>query len=199
MAKAKMKKISIAALDKVVKDTYIPASTVQWNGLDVQIKRSLTFIEMMEFVDSVVKTCFTAESGMYIPEAKDFAVKSNIVERYTNLSLPNNLDHRYEIIYCTDIIETVLTCVNPQQFNEIMTSIDAKINNLAQMNVEQVNKQIADLYAAFENLQKQIEQMFGGVDGEEVVAMMKALTEGSIDEHKLVEAYLAHSKTKTEA
>ena len=199
MAKAKTKKISITALDKVVKDTYIPVNTIQWNGLDVQIKRSLTFIEMMEFVDSVVKTCFTAESGMYIPEAKDFAVKSNIVERYTNLSLPNNLDHRYEIIYCTDIIEIVLTCVHPQQFNEIMTSIDAKINNLAQMNVEQVNKQIADLYAAFENLQKQIEQMFGGVDGEEMVAMMKALTEGSIDEHKLVEAYLAHSKAKAEA
>ena len=199
MAKAKTKKISIAALDKVVKDTYTPASTVQWNGLDVQIKRSLTFVEMMEFVDSVVKTCFTTESGMYIPEARDFAVKSNIVERYTNLSLPNNLDHRYEIIYCTDIIETVLTCINPHQFNEMMAAIDAKITNLAQMNIEQVNKQIADLYTAFENLQKQIEQMFEGVDGEEMAAMMKAVTEGSIDEHKLVEAYMAHSKSKVDA
>ena len=199
MAKAKMKKISIASLDKVVKDTYTPVSSIQWNGLDVRIKRTLSFIEMMEFVDSVVKTCFTAESGMYIPEAKDFAVKSNIVERYTNLSLPNNLDHRYEIIYCTDIVETVLTCINYQQFNEIMASIDSKINNLAQMNIEQVNKQISDLYTSFDNMQKQIEQIFGGVDSEEMTAMMKALTEGNIDEHKLVEAYLSRSNAKADA
>lgn len=69
MAKAKMKKISIAALDKVVKDTYISASTVQWNGLDVQFKRSLTFITKfitMFITDwwGLVNTNSTTSSGI---------------------------------------------------------------------------------------------------------------------------------------
>lgn len=196
---AKTKKISITALDKVVKETYTPLTTIQWNELDVQIKRSLSFVEMMEFVESVTKTCFTSETDTYIPEAKDFAVKSNIVDRYTNLSLPNNLEHRYEIIYHTDIIETVLGYVNPQQFNEMMAAIDAKIKNRAQLNIEQVNKHISDLYSALDNLQTQMEQLFGNIDNNEMSAMMKALANGNIDEHKLVDAYLSHTHKKVDA
>lgn len=188
---AKTKKISISALDKVVKETYIPSITIRWNELDVQIKHSLSFIEMMEFVESVTKTCFTSETDTYIPEVKDFAIKSNIVDRYTNLSLPNNLEHRYEIIYHTDIIETVTGLVNPQQFNEMMTAIDAKIKNRARINNEQVNKHISDLYFALNNLQTQMEQLFGNIDGTEMSELVKALTNGNVDERKLVDAYLA--------
>lgn len=194
---AKTKKISINAFDKIVKDTYTPTTTIEWHGQEIIVKRNLSFKEMMEFVDSVTKTCFTLSTNTYMPEVKDFAVKSNILEKYANFALPNNLEHRYELIYSSDAVETVLNCVSHQQFNEIMASIDAKINNLAQSNIEAMNKQMNELYTAFANLQSQMEGLFSGVKTDDFNALISAFGNGGLNEDKLVEAYLA--KTKSES
>ena len=194
---SKTKKISINAFDKIVKETYTPTTTVEWRGQEIIVKRNLSFKEMMEFVDSVTKTCFTISTNTYMPEVKDFAVKSNILEKYANFTLPNNIEHRYELIYSSDAIETVLNYVSHQQFNEIMASIDAKINNLAQSNIEAMNKQMNELYTAFANLQSQMEGMFAGVNPDNFNALIGAFGNGGLDEEKLVDAYLA--KTKAES
>lgn len=194
---AKTKKISINAFDKIVKDTYTPTTTIEWHGQEIIVKRNLSFKEMMEFVDSVTKTCFTLSTNTYMPEVKDFAVKSNILEKYANFALPNNLEHRYELIYSSDAVETVLNCVSHQQFNEIMASIDAKINNLAQSNIEAMNKQMNELYTAFANLQSQMGGLFSGVKTDDFNALISAFGNGGLNEDKLVEAYLA--KTKSES
>ncbi len=196
---ANTKKISINTFDKIMKENYIPTSTIEWDGIQIIIKRTLSFKEMLEFVDSVTNTCFTITENIYMPEAKDFAIKSNILERYANFNLPDSLGHRYELIYCTDAVDTVLREINYQQFNEILKSIDAKIENRAQANIEAINKQMNELYSAFNNLQKQLEEMFSGVKSENFNALLGAFGNGELNEDKIVEAYLSHSKTKTEA
>lgn len=194
---AKTKKISISTFDKIVKESYDPVATVEWHGQEIVIKRTLSFKEMIEFVDSVTKTCFALNTNAYMPEVKDFAIKSNILEKYANFSLPNNLEHRYELIYFSDAVEVVLNYINHQQFDEVMASIDAKINNLAQSNIEAMNKQMNELYTAFANLQAQLEGLFSGVKTENFNALISAFGNGGLNEDKLVEAYLA--KTKSES
>lgn len=194
---AKTKKISINAFDKIVKENYAPVTTIEWHGQEVVIKCTLSFKEMLEFVDSVTKTCFTMTTNTYMPEVKDFAVKSNILEKYANFTLPDNLDHRYELIYSSDAIETILTHVNYHQFNEIMAAIDAKIKNLAQSNIEATNKQMNEIYAAFTNLQTQIEGMFSGIDASNFNALIGAFGNGGLNEEKLVDAYLANTKSES--
>lgn len=187
----KTKKISINAMDKVIKENYIPSHTIDWNGLEVVIKPTLTFKDMMSFVDSVVKTCFTSDNGAYMPEAKDFAVKSNILEKYTNFTLPNNLEHRYEMIYYTDIIETVFKYTNKNQFNAMMDAINSKIENIAQANIENINKQMIELQASFEIFQNRIESMFDGINLEDIPDIMDKIASGNLDESKIVEAYMS--------
>lgn len=196
---AKIKKISINAMDKVIHNTYTPSTTVEWNGLEIIVKHNLTFIEMMNFVDSVTKTCFTSADGVYIPEVKEFAIKSNVLDRYTNITLPNNLGHRYDMIYCTDIVDTVFKHINSQQLDEIITAIDEKVKNRAQANIESINKQMSDLYTAFDNLQNNVTQMFDGVDNNVINSFIKTMVDGSIDETKLAEAYIAQSKLRVDA
>lgn len=191
---AKIKKISINAMDKVIKDTYTPAIVLRWHDLDLQIKYNLTFVEMMEFVDSVYRTCFTSEGGVYTPEAKELAIKNNILSKYTNLSLPSNLEHLYKFIYCTNIVETVLEHINRQQFDEMLVAIDAKIENRARANIEQVNKRVSELYVMLDNLQTRISHELENVDIDDALMVAKALTDGNIDEHKLVEAYMAYNQ-----
>ena len=188
---AKTKKISINAMDKVIASNHTPTVSTEWNGLEIIINHTLSFKHMLEFVDSVTKTCFMPKTETYMPEAKDFAIKSNILEKYSNISLPNNLEHRYEFIYCTDIIDVILKHINTRQFEEIIKAIDTKIENLANANIESINKQMSELYAAFENLQNSMGGIIDGINNGDIMNVVKILTDGSLDESKFVDAYMS--------
>lgn len=187
---AKAKAVSINAFDKIEKDTYKGTESFEWHGVEVVVKRTLSIKEVLEFVNDVVKTCFSADDGSYIPEVKDFAVKSCILEKYANFSLPTNIEHKYDLIYHTDAIDEVLRRVNEQQFNEIIASINAKISHLASANIEAINKQMNELYTAFDNLQKQLEAVFSGIDPSDLTKLVGALGDKGIDEEKIVKAYI---------
>jgi len=190
----KTERISINVFDKIVKSTYEPTAIFSWNGIEVVVKKTLSFAEMMAFVDGVAKNCFAESDGAYLPEVKDFIIKSFVLEMYTNLSLPENTEHRYHLIYCSDIIQTVLIDVNKPQFNEMVQAINDKIDNRAQANIEMVHKQMNELYVAFDKLQSQLAETFSGVGVEDISNLTEAISNGRLDEDKLVRAYINRAK-----
>lgn len=196
MAKKKMQRIPVNAFERVMKETYTPTETFEWNGIEVTVKKSLSLKEMLEFVDSVVKSCFTSDTNAYMPEIKDFATKVCILEKYANFTMPSNVETKYSLIYQTDAVECVLGYVNLQQFNEICASINRKVDNVAQANIEAVNKQMNELYNAFDSLQNRLAELFNGVDGDDIRAVAGALSNGSLDEEKLVKAYASYAADK---
>lgn len=193
---AKAKKITVKAFEKVMKETYIPTETFDWNGIEVTVKKTLSLRESLEFVDGVVKSCFTRDTNTYIPEIKDFATKVCILEKYANFTMPNSTEAQYTLVYCTDAVERVLEYINPRQFNEICVAIAKKVDNLAQANIEAVNKQMNELYNTFDNLQNQLVALFDGVNNEDIRAVAGALANGMLDEEKLVKAYVNQSAVK---
>lgn len=194
---SKIKKISVNAFEKAMKDTYTPTETFDWNGIEVTVKKNLSLKEMLEFVDSVVKSCFSKDNNTYMPEVKDFATKICILEKYANFTMPGNAEKQYAFVYQTDAVERVLGYVNPQQFNEICVAISRKVENIAQANIEAVNRQMNDLYNAFDNLQNQLTALFDGVNNEDIRAVTGALANGTFDEEKLVKAYTNQTATKS--
>lgn len=192
----KIKKISVNAFEKAMKDTYTPTETFDWNGIEVAVKKNLSLKEMLEFVDSVVKSCFTKDTNTYMPEIKDFATKVCILEKYANFTMPKNIETQYSLVYQTDAVERVIGYVNPQQFNEICVAIAKKVENLAQANIEAVNKQMNELYGAFDNLQSQFSGLFDGINNDDIRAITGALVNGALDEEKLVKAYTRQAEVK---
>ena len=125
MAKTE-KKVSIALFDKIVKEHFQNEATIQWHEAEVRVKRTLSLKEMLSFVDEVVGSCFHDELG-YMPEVKDFAIKSNILTRYANFSVPDNLEHRYQMVYGTDAVDAVCAVIDTTQLQVIVNSINDKI------------------------------------------------------------------------
>ena len=193
---AKIKRISVNAFEKVMKETYAPTETFDWNGIEVTVKKNLSLREMLEFVDGVVKSCFSSETNAYIPEIMEFATKVCILEKYANFTMPSNVESQYALIYCTDAVECVLPHVNTDQLAEIKHAISKKVENIANANIEAVNKQMTEIHAAFDGLQNQLTGMFDGVSTEDIRAMAEALTNGALDEEKLVKAYMSQTEDK---
>lgn len=193
------KKISISAFENIMKDTYTATKTVDWNGVEITIQRTLSFKDFLTFVDSVVKNCFSIDNNAYMPEIKDFAIKCCVLEMYANFALPVNVERKYDLVYCTDAVQTVLAEINPEQYGVIMNAIDLKIENMAQANIEALNRQMSELYSAFENMQNQMSGVFEGVGSEEMLKLVGAISDGSFDESKLVQAYIDQTNLKADS
>lgn len=189
------KKVSITAFEKIMKETNSPTKTIEWNGIEVTIKPTLSFKDVLSFVDNVVKSCFTMDSNSYIPEVKEFVIKCCILEMYANFALPTNIERKYDLLYCTDAVNVVVANINKNQFEEILNAIDAKIDNIAQANIEAINKQMNELYSAFNNLQEQMAGIFAGIGTDEISKLIGAIAGDKFDETKLVQAYIDKRNT----
>ena len=125
-----------------------------------------------------------------MPEAKEFAIKSCVLEKYANFTMPRNGSIQYELIYCSDIVSEVLKRINTAQYCEILSAIDTKINYICNSNIEAINKQMNEVFNTLNNLQEQMESIFSGVTPDSVDAIANALKAGALDEEKMVKSYL---------
>lgn len=185
----KVKNIPINAMERVVKESGDTIITKEWHGNELVIQRRLGLMDMMSFVDGVVKTCFTGDEHKYTPEVRDFAIRCSILEMYANFTLPQNVEKRYEFVYGCDAVDSVVQEIDATQFDLILQAIDEKIEYVADAHIEAINQQMNELYASFAELENRLSSVFEGVDGDGMANIVKALQSGNLDEEKLVNAY----------
>lgn len=186
----KIKKLSITAFEQAVNEGYEEYAAIEWKGLNITIKHNLTLKDMLSFVDAVVKNCFNESNATYMPEIKDFATRSSIIEYYTNISLPSDVEKRYDLLYRSSVLDKIVRHINMQQFDAMIEAIEDKTAHIAQANIEAVTKQMNEIYASFENIQKQLETSFGSIDKNAIHGVINALSNG-MDESKIVQAVMA--------
>lgn len=193
MAKKKIKRIPVNAMDEIMK-RYENTETVQWNGVDVVITKTLSLEDMIAFADSVVKSCFDQTTGAYMPEIRDFAIRSNVMERYANFTMPSNVGRQYDMVMRSGAFEVVLNHVNHDQFNELMRAIEVKLQNAADANVQMVFRKFDDAVTSFEGLQDKVGALFDGIDKADIGNLLNAISEHGVSEDKLVKAYMEQKR-----
>mgnify|MGYP001137907704 CR=1 FL=1 len=189
----KNKKISVNELERYFKETSKRVTTQDWQSKELVIKNYLSLKEMLQFVDSVVKSCFS-EDGEYLPEIKEFAINKSMIEIYSNFRLPDDVNLCYDILYGTDIVNTVYEVVGGNQFDEIVTAIDTKIANILKTKESLISKQFNELYNSMSNITKSFEEKFTDVDSGTIANLNKAIAGNRIDEKKFIEAYFEARK-----
>lgn len=189
----KAKKISVSEFERISKEIE-RIETVDWHGNELIIKKILSLSEAMSFVQNVVDSCF--DNGVYRPELKEFAIKLNMINSYSNLSLPSNFERSYEYIYTTDICQTIKLVISGRQYDELIRAIDEKISSLVAANTSATHKQASDIIASLDNISSNIGTLFENLSSEDITAALKAIPNMHIDEKKLIEAYKDASHKK---
>lgn len=188
---AKKKRVSVNAFEKnvVIDYEYKP---YKWGEIEIMVKPRLDFLEMMTFVDGVVQGCFRSDDNSFLPEVKDFIIKSYIVEMYSNIALPQNVNKKYDLLYACDIVDYILEIIDKSQFEEIMKGIDQKIKYMVAMDVNTITTQMNQLLSSLSGVESKASQLFDGISKENIDTILKAISNGRIDESKIMEAYLEH-------
>lgn len=193
----KVKKISINALEKCI-ERKPEIVNIEWNGLDITIKTRLSFEEMMAFVDGVAESCFAADTKAFIPVAKDFVIGCLVIEMYSNLTLPQNANKKYEIVSGCDVVDVILENVDKAQFDNIVKSINEKIRYLIEENLAQATIKTNDLLYSVSDIESKVGDLVSKITPDDMRTLITSISNGKLDEGKLMEAYL-ESKNKGES
>lgn len=194
----KMKKISISQMDKVMKSLGNTEATFEWNGVTVVVKTLLSFQEMMEFAGRVKANCFV--DGEYLPEVRDFAIRDCIVDMYSNIRLPDDIEHKYEILYRTDICQEIVKYVNSDQYEQLLVAIDDKITAASESNTEGLRLRIEEIAHELDNMVTEAGALFDGIDKSDIETIFEAVkSSGKIDEEKITRAYMDAAKEQRDA
>lgn len=164
--------------------------TFEWRGQEIEYKEELSLAEFKAFVDGVANGCFDAE-GEYMPEFKDYLIRTHLVQLFTNVRMSQDIEKQYEILTVTDLADAVAQLIDEKQYFAVLEAIDEKISHIRDLDVQLTRRNIMALMAQFEEYGNRMAAMFDGIDPEDMGNLMKAVTaQDGVDEEKLVKAYL---------
>lgn len=160
----------------LAKDTVITETLVDTEDVTIQIKKTITLPEMMLFVQEVVEACIDGETGEYIPEAYDFAIRSAVLTHYANFAMPANLEKQYWLIYNTRAFQQVLNNINEQQFNDIIRAIDRKVKYMLDVMSSAAVSKINEVIAKFNDVAAVSTKMFDGASPDDMAKFINGIT-----------------------
>jgi hypothetical protein len=183
--------ISVSDLERAAKEGYgVPEEeTIEWAGLSVDIKTTLSIQEVVAFVEGVVDECYTSDMKTFMPEVKDFLKGCYILSLYAKCKLPSDVHKKYNLVVrLRGLIDTILEHVNAEQYAGIELAIEERLRNNNASVAAAALSQVNAVTASIENLEGQLASMFSGVKPEQMASFINVFASGAIDEEKLASA-----------
>lgn len=186
---AKIKKISVNAFEKIVKENYETAIVREWRGLEVTITPTISLKDVMGLVAEVADNCFM-EDGRFMPEVMQPLLDCGVVERYTNISLPSNLESRYELVARSNILDFLMAHINTNQYNDIVMAIRDRVEYMCDVNTSEFNHAMTQMMQSLEDIQESTKNLFSGMTETDLKALVSAVSGERAIEEKIVGEYI---------
>lgn len=185
MAK-KTNKVSVNQFEKAIVKPDIQIIDIGVDEkIEVEVKRKLNLDEMLTFVSEVVSFCIDAGDETYIPEAYRFAIRVAVINGYSNLTMPSNIDKQYELAYYTSAFNQIMSVIDREQFTDIIDAVDMKLNHKLSLQRAEIS---AGVNAAIGKM-NQITDMFDAISEDDVKSLIGGLTKiQSINNEDIINA-----------
>lgn len=186
---AKVKKISINAFEKAVKECHENTVVTEWNGLEITITHTISLQDMMSLVAEVSDNCFLSD-GQYIPEVMQPLLDCGVVAHYTNINLPSNLEARYELVARSGIMDFILPKINSNQYNDIVVAIRDRVDYTCDSNTAEFRRSVDKMTEFMSGIQEKITEMFGDISAEDVKKVFGEIGDTRSVEARVVDEYI---------
>lgn len=190
-------KISINQLESsITDDNVITKGLLNDNsdfidGASIQIYKVIPLPEMISFVSEVVEACIDGETGEYLPEAYDFAIRAAVLTRYANFTLPANLDKQYWLLYRSSAFDQVMSLIDKHQFNSIIRAIDDKIEFKLRLITSSAITKVNEMVDQLNRIVESTEKVFSGIEAEDMAKVLRGVAKiDGLNEEELVKTIL---------
>lgn len=109
-----IKRLSVTDMQRVAGVSFKQNRTISWHGNNLVIRQFLPLCEYLQMINSIVNDCCNPEGAIAI-EIIDFAIRTNVISNYALVELPDDSAALFEVIYATDLYDTVCKYANKAQ------------------------------------------------------------------------------------
>lgn len=177
-------------------------------SFEVTVKPRLDATEMAIMVNSVVREVFDPVDNSYNPEIYDLCLRKAVIEAYTNVIVPENLDKAYELIYGADLFEHITineadedaerfgllysdkSIIDMLQYNLAVKAIDDKIN--FKINEYYKKSKLDNLIDVVMGMIENYGSQFKDIDIKDTLSKLSSLAD--MKEETLAKAVVEHIK-----
>lgn len=183
-------KISCKSINKILKDDFSDnVRHIQWHGLDIEVKKCLDFGDAISFSNHICDLCFV-ERGEYVPEMFDFALRSCVIEYYTNVEATNDLEKRYKIVYETDLFDVVRNNVLKPQYFALTDCARERVDRRLAIDENDIKARLTDIADKFDALADEIASVYKDVDSDTLKTIANVASKmENVSEEDIVRAY----------
>lgn len=135
---------------------------VDWYGTEISIRKTLPLTEAESFYKNAVDVCFTDDG--YSPQLLEFIIGALTISSYTNLEVPSDQDELYDLVFNTDIVNTIKGNIYLPQYLQIIDAITEKVKYTASVNIKAVEAMFSQLGDTFESLNNKFSVLGDMVD-----------------------------------
>ena len=171
----------------------VETKTIEWNGININVKDKLSIPDVSRFVAIASDICFT-NSGDYLPEVYNYALYVATITVFTDFKLPESVEEQYNLIMYTDITSVILDHVNSKIYEELVGCVKEKVDYKVKLHISSIQEQSEKLLSSVEEMITKFEGVFGSISPDGITDMIKAFSGGSVDEEKIMEAYMKNKK-----
>ena len=187
MAKEKVKKVSINALEKALKPNTVEIQMAGNEEVTIVVTPTLSLVDTLVFVSEVVDSVVDMETGTYRPEMLEYMTRYCVMTMYANLSLPKDPEKVYSLMYQTGVFNQIHNEINAEQYLDISKIIENKIKHRLEMIRTSVVKQAEEYLDMMQSFTESAEPLFANLNEGDVASLMKKMSE----EERLDEAKIA--------
>ena len=188
-------KISAIDIEEIIRKdveagTNVPHYTFEWcNGVTVDVVHSVPFATELAIIEAVAQSCFDDDDNYY-PVLVDMMLRHEVIAKYTNIELPDDVEVCYALFYNTDLWQCVSEYIDEVQLSNIQAAAYEMIRRRNDIRSEMMRKSMAEMVEGV----SRISDAFKGVSPDDISGVMNAFANGSINESKIVNAILEQSK-----
>lgn len=185
--------VSFELVEQAAQSEVNEAKLVEWNGVTIRVRNTISLDEMLLFVKNVVESCFDDEAN-YFPEKRDAALRWCTISFYTNIELGDDPSAVYDVLCRSSLIETIVAYINTWQLDEITDAIEMKIRHIASAGVQATLKSVNEMVAALGNVNDSLSGLFDGMDKDKLNDLIATLGASKINEEALVKAIVSQKE-----
>lgn len=163
---------------------------VKFQDADIMVKYALSFDEVLSFVSATVDSCFTTDGG-YVPQAKKFAFMANIIDYYTDVQMPDNLNDRYALAVLSGLYDVVVNEIDDRQLDSLHDSVERLIDNILTNNANIARNELSKAVASLNSIVQIFNQTANDMSPATMQNVIDALNDNTADRQQLIAAYQA--------
>lgn len=182
---------SVKASDIINNDSIV--SEIECNGVKVKVLYTVGVTGVFNIVKRVSELIY-GKDGEFRPEIIEALTKAFIIGEYTDVDISDDIETMFSLVYGTDLYNLVSGKINQSELSMIERAVKSSVDHAIRIESNTVNAKCYEMLVQLSDMYDQLCAIFDSVKNEDVKKVLSALSNGKIDEEKLMKAYLKNKK-----